>query len=75
MHGSKPPMHHRFARTHRHFPERQIEPFGGQGPLYEVMVTDRGAAGCDKDIAAEIARATYSSDGFRETIRRNAEGP
>ena len=63
MHGAEAAVHHRPARTQSHLPERQREPFGGERPLHEVVVADRGPAGGDQYIGAEIVSAARRARG------------
>ena len=66
-------MHHRLARPHRDPPERHRHAFGLERPLDEVVVADRGAAGGDEDIGAEVAGAADAVGGGLDGVGGDAE--
>src|SRR5262245_24208275 len=73
MHGAEPTVHHGLAGPNRHFPEGKVEPFGSQCLLDEVIVADRGATGCDQDVALELSRKADGGCRFAETVGSNTK--
>ncbi len=73
MHRAEPAVHHRPAGPQRHPPERQLQPFGLQAALDEVVIANRRPAGRQQDVGAGIAGAPDRVAGRLDLVRHDAE--
>src|SRR5262249_24545661 len=66
-------MHHWPAGAERDTPERQVQGFGCQRLLEQVMLTDRSATSSHENVCCELARAAHGGRYFPDAVPNDTE--